>query len=186
MSSPAGGRPGRRPTPRRRAHWRFALGCLCAAAAACGRGARDADAQGAALGYLFRERERGRRLVVWADAEPGPVFAAAGVRRAALDARAAAAVARAAGLPVARVTAADMTRLFREHADGWAAFYARHPGTPGLVEVGRVERGAGGAAVVHVGRSCGEHCRHLWRVELPAAGAAAGARPRAVPLAVPE
>ncbi len=171
--------------PKARARRRTAGGWLLAAAA-CGRGPADAEAQGAALRHLFREREHGRQLVVWADAEPGPVFAAAGLRAAPLGAPAAAAVARATGLPVTRVTGADMARLFRAHPDGWAAFYARYPGAPGLVEVGAAERGADGATLVRVGRSCGEHCRHLWRVALPAAGAPAAVRARAAPLPVPE
>jgi hypothetical protein len=125
--------------------------------------------------------------VLWADpGEAGPVFAAMGVRGGAVDSAAGRAAGGIVGVPVAFVTAADMTRLFRAHPDGWAAFYARYAGAPGLVEVGVVERAGPGRAAVTVGRSCGEHCASAWRVELRAApGAtawrAAGVRTLRVP-----
>ena len=155
-----------------------------------GGDADDARVQGAALRHLFRERERAGRLVVWADAaEAGPVFAALGMPAGGadlppVDARAADGLAAAVGVPVTLASATDMTRLFREHADGWRAFYGRYAGTPGLVELGRV-RYAGRTATVVVGRSCGEHCLHAWWVTL---GAAAGGAWRATavePLRVP-
>jgi hypothetical protein len=165
-----------------------------AAVIVAGCGGRDADddarVQGAALRHLFRERERAGRLVVWADAaEVGPVFAALGVPadrvdRLAVGARAADGLTAAVGVPVTLASATDMARLFREHADGWRAFYRQYAGTPGLVELGRV-RYADRTATVVVGRSCGEHCLHAWRVTL---GAGAGGAWRATgvePLRVP-
>jgi hypothetical protein len=161
-------------------------------AAGCGGGDADGDARvrGAALRHLFRERERAGRLVVWADAaETGPVFAALGMPAGGadlppVDARAADGLAAAVGVPVTLASATDMTRLFREHADGWKAFYGANPSTPGLVELGRV-RYAGRTATVVVGRSCGEHCLHAWRVTL-GVGAGCAWRATAVePLPVP-
>jgi hypothetical protein len=78
-------------------------------------------------------------------------------------------LAAAVGIPVTLASATDMVRLFREHADGWRAFYRQYAGTPGLVELGRV-RYAGRTATVVVGRSCGEHCLHAWRVTVRAGG----------------
>jgi hypothetical protein len=165
-----------------------------AAVIVAGCGGRDADddarVQGAALRHLFRERERAGRLVVWADAaEAGPVFAALGVPADGadmppVDARTADGLAAAVGVPVTLASAIDMTRLFRENPDGWKAFYWANPGTPGLVELGRV-RYAGRTATVVVGRSCGEHCLHAWRVTLSAGGGGAWRATAVEPLRVP-
>jgi hypothetical protein len=120
-----------------------AAGAAAADAAAAAVPAADAAAaQGAALRRLFFERERSGRLVVWDDAaEPGPVFEALG--RGPGAPAAAAALERAVGAPVSAVTAADLRRLFRDHADGWAALYRAYPRAPGLVEVARARARAG-------------------------------------------
>jgi hypothetical protein len=156
-------------------------------AAGCGGGDADGDARvrGAALRHLFRERERAGQLVVWADArEPGPVFSALGWRPDLSVGRADADLATTPELPVVGVTAADMARLFRDHPDGWTAFYRRYAGAPGLVEVGLVERSRAGASVV-VGRACGEHCLHAWRVSLSSGTGGTWRVTRVVPLRVP-
>jgi hypothetical protein len=117
-----------------------------------------------ALRHLFFVRERAGRLAVWDDRrEAGPVFEALG--RAPGPPVDAAAVGRVVGAPVTLLGTGDLERLFRDHPDGWAAFYRAYPRAPGLVEVGPVEREAGKTVVV-VGRACGEQCRNAWRVEV--------------------
>ena len=59
---------------------------------------------------------------------------------------------------------------FRAHPDGWKAFWARYPGSTGVIELSPVRLTDDSAALV-VGRSCGEHCRTAWRVRLGRAGA---------------
>ncbi len=142
-----------------------ALGCARGGGGA-EQGAEQGAAQGAAIRHLFFERERAARVVLWADpAEPGPAFEALG--RAPAPPADSAALARGVAAPVTLVRGADLRRLFRDHPDGWAAFYRRYPGAPGLVEVGPVLRAADGrTAEVVVGRACGEHCVNAWRVEL--------------------
>lgn len=146
--------------------WAVACAAAAAGGAACGGGhGDDAAAQGAALRRLFFERERAGRLVVWDDPrEPGPVFDALGAGRG--RPAGAAALARSVGAPVTVVGGAELRRLFRDHADGWEAFYRAYPGTAGLVEVAAVRRDGPGRASVVVGRACGEQCLNAWRVEL--------------------
>lgn len=121
----------------------------------------DARVQGAAGRELFVVREHARLLVVWHDVtERGPTFDLLGRDDAALDS---AALATTVTIPVIRVRSADLVRVFRMHPDGWAAFYAAYPGTPGLVEFTRPVW-AGDTATVIVGRACGEHCFFAWRV----------------------
>jgi hypothetical protein len=154
---------------------------LGTAAGGCARGGGGAAAgaegaaQGAAVRHLFFERERAARVVLWADpAEPGPAFEALG--RAPAPPADSAALAAGVAAPVTLVRGADLRRLFRDHPDGWAAFYRRYPGTPGLVEVGPVARAPDGrTAEVVVGRACGEHCVNAWRVELRHAEGRGGA-----------
>ena len=168
------------------------FGAPAGAPAACAPGRPHAPAEapdaaaarGLALRRLFFERERAARLVLWDDPAPGPAFEALGRRPAPLGAGGARRVAAVVGAPVVTVTADTLARLFRAHADGWAAFYRRYAGAPGLVEVGPAERAGAGAAVV-VGRACGEHCLNAWRVTL-GTGAAGGWRVTGVaPLRVP-
>jgi hypothetical protein len=167
---------------------RRACALLAAGAIACGPAdsakADDAAAQGAALRRLFFEREQAGRLVVWADpADPGPVFEALGRGRGAPAATAA--LARSVGAPVTAVTAADLRRIFRDHADGWAAFYRAYPRAPGLVEVDRPRRHTRGVASVVVGRACGEHCGHAWTVEVRRDGDGVWRATGVTPLRVP-
>jgi hypothetical protein len=124
----------------------------------------DAAIREAALTELFLVRERARSMVFWVDSvHAGPVFDSLRLPAGPVVP----APVAPAPLPSAQVTLADMQALFRDHPDGWAAFFARHPGAPGLVEVGPVERDMDGRrARVAIGRSCGEHCRMAWRVEL--------------------
>jgi hypothetical protein len=121
---------------------------------------------GGRLRALFFERERSTRLVVWYDRRPDPCS-----RRSAAPPGPgpAPALARAVGAPVTAVGAADMGRLFRDHPDGWEAFYRTYRIAPGLVEVALTRRGDG-VAEAFVGRACGEHCGHAWRVEVRRVG----------------
>jgi hypothetical protein len=157
------------PAAARRALAAIVLGTAaggCAPGGGAARGSDQGAAQGAAIRHLFFERERAARVVLWADpAEPGPAFEALG--RAPSPPADSAALARGVAAPVTLVRGADLRRLFRDHPDGWAAFYRRYPGAPGLVEVGPVARAPDGrTAEVVVGRACGEHCVNAWRVEL--------------------
>jgi hypothetical protein len=151
------------------------LGTAAVGCARGGDGSAEGAAQGAAIRHLFFERERAARVVLWADpGEPGPAFEALG--RAPAPPADSAALAAGVAAPVTLVRGADLRRLFRDHPDGWAAFYRSYPGAPGLVEVGPVARAPDGrTAAVVVGRACGEHCVNAWRVELRrAAGPGAG------------
>ncbi len=137
----------------------------CAASSGPGNAGREEAAiQQAALTELFLVRERARSIVFWADsAHVGPVFDSLGVPAGPVGSLPAA----PPSLASYGVTLADMQALFREHPDGWAEFFVRYPGAPGLVEVGVVERDADGRrARLAIGRSCGEHCRMAWRVEV--------------------
>ncbi len=158
----------------RAAPWRTTRASLIARAGAllltgalsscAGHGAALSDAdmsaiQRVALHELFSEREHARVLVVWSDSsDAGPVLAS-------LDETPASTVAASSALPQVRVSRDDVHALFRDHPDGWAALFERHPGAAGLVEVGRVQPGADPrTATLVIGRSCGEHCRMAWRV----------------------
>lgn len=143
---------------------RGTVAALAVAASACARPgpAADARVQAAAVRELFVAREHARQLVLWADPdETGPTFELLGAHDARADLRA---LASAIPLPVRPVRAADLAQLFRAHPDGWAAFYAAHPGAPGLVELARPAWSGDTLATVVVGRACGEHCFNAWRV----------------------
>jgi hypothetical protein len=173
---------------RRRWALTWALAGVAVAVAACARPAPsapdEAAAQGAALRRLFFEREHAGRLVVWDDpVDAGPAFEALGSGRGAPAATAA--LARAVGAPVTTVRSVDLQRLFRDHPDGWAAFYSAYPRSAGLVEIGRVERTGAGVAQVVVGRACGEQCRNAWRVALRTDDAGRWRATAVTPLRVP-
>jgi hypothetical protein len=67
-------------------------------------------------------------------------------------------LAAAVGVPVTLASATDMARLFREHADGWRAFYRQYAGTPGLVELGRVRYAAARRPWWSAGRAASTAC----------------------------
>jgi thiosulfate/3-mercaptopyruvate sulfurtransferase len=138
----------------------------------------DEDVQSAALRHLFTAREKAGQLVLWNDsAQSGPVFTrlhaavslVAHVERLATP-----------GLPVSAISSGAVQQLFREHPDGWAAFFARYAGAPGIVELGAVRYDSATRenrsavrvrdAALLVGRSCGEQCAMAWRVSLRRAG----------------
>lgn len=151
-----------------------AIMVIVAAAAACDAGPRPltaADAaavQGAALTTLFLEREHAARLVLWrgplADAPTlGLLPRADTLPIADVDPRA-----LALPVPVTTANLRTLTAHFRAHPDAWRAWFARHPGSPGLVEL-TAPRGMAPSdpvAELLVGRSCGEHCRMAWRVRV--------------------
>ncbi len=118
---------------------------------------------------LFLVRERPRVLVVWADPAPGPVFAESdsGFR----PSRAERPPRRVGAVPVETVGQRELTALFRANPDGWEAFYARYPGALGIIEFAPAQVDDDSASLV-VGRSCGEHCRFVWRVQLRRVAAA--------------
>lgn len=147
------------------------------------------------------ERERARSVVLWGDRAPGLVFEALGTAELGVAPPGAASGARpvpdpvrpgelaglALPLPAAVTDGAAMTALFHAHPDGWAAFYRRHPGTAGLVELARPTVAAGGGqATLVVGRACGEHCRQAWQVTLARAPAGRWTVTGVVPLRVPQ
>ena len=132
-------------------------------------GPADAAAvQRAALTTLFLEREHAARLVLWR----GPLVDAPtlGALPGADTLPAAGGDPRALSLPVPVDTAnlRTVTAHFRAHPDAWRAWFARHAGSPGLVEltIPRAVDATGTTAELLVGRSCGEHCRMAWRVRV--------------------
>jgi hypothetical protein len=151
---------------------------LSLAGAGCARGDRSHgatreadeatsyDVQRVALDSLFNGRERAQRLVLWdSDAADGPALESAIPRTAAPRVTD---IARLApSLPARTMSEAAVADLFRENPDGWAAFFRENPGSSGLVELSPVWLSADGdSATTYVGRSCGEHCRHVWRVSV--------------------
>ena len=145
-----------------------AASMLLLALAACDVGApesSDAHIQRAALTELFLVRERAGEVVIWSDSTAtGPVFSA-------MVLTSADSVATPAGLPLRTTTLADLAAMFRESPDGWRDFYSRFPRTPGLVEVSPVEYTSDHErAALVIARSCGEHCRMAWRVQLITSG----------------
>jgi len=128
----------------------------------------DATAiQRAALSTLFIEREHSQLLVlidVARDSAPVLHDTLANPDRAELQLPDSAALA----LPIAVrvVTLRDVETVFREHADGWAAWYRRYPVSAGIVELTAptVSGDARESARIVVARACGEHCRAVWRV----------------------
>jgi hypothetical protein len=131
--------------------------------------AADATAvQRAALTTLFLEREHAMRLVLWR----GPLAdaPALGVLPGADTLRVADADPRGLALPVPVDTAnlGTVTAHFREHPDAWRAWFTRHAGSPGLIELTApyAVDADGTSAALLVGRSCGEHCRMAWRVRV--------------------
>jgi hypothetical protein len=145
----------------------------CATDAGTGNAVRQADdtttvsVQRLALDSLFSGREHAQRLVLWAtDAPDGPALEALGsaVRRPAAP-RVIDVTRLAPSLPARTLTEDAVADLFRRNPDGWAAFYREHPGSSGLVELSPVWLAPDGTtATTYVGRSCGEHCRHAWRL----------------------
>ena len=136
-------------------------------------GSRLADSDDAyavqrlALDSLFNGREHAGLLVIWAtDAGDGPALESSGVLVRHRDTAQPIDLARLAPtLPARLVTEAALADLFRRNPDGWAAFYRENHGTPGVVELSPVAITPDGlTATTIVGRSCGEHCRHAWRV----------------------
>ena len=122
-----------------------------------------------ALDTLFNGREHATRLVLWAsDAGDGPALEALGAPLARPKVPRSIDVSRLVpSLPARVVSEADLTTLFRRHPDAWAAFFREHPGAPGLVELSPVRLSPDGrVAETYVGRSCGEHCRNVWRVRV--------------------
>ncbi|HUQ80794.1 MAG TPA: hypothetical protein VM076_06645 [Gemmatimonadaceae bacterium] len=156
----------------------FALVVLGAHAAACDAGVRAsrghaADAttayavQRLALDTLFNGAEHHERLVLWStDAGDGPVLAALGpavVRPG--NPRVIDISKLTPSLPARVMTEGELGTLFRNNPDAWAAFFRENPGAAGLVEVSGVQLSADNErAVTYVGRSCGEHCRNVWRL----------------------
>ena len=120
-----------------------------------------------ALDTLFNGRERAARLVLWAtDAGNGPALESLGLAVApSREPRAIDLPRLAPSLPARVMTEAQVAALFREHPDGWAAFFRDNPGAAGLVELSPVRLvDDGRGAETYVGRSCGEHCRNVWRL----------------------
>ena len=155
----------------------FTLAVLGAYVAACDAGGRSsgdrtADAttayavQRLALDTLFNGAEHHERLVLWAtDGGDGPALEALGDEIVRPDTPSVIDVgALAPTLPARVMTEAELSVLFRNNPDAWAAFFREHPGAAGLVELSAVRLSADGArAATYVGRSCGEHCGNVWR-----------------------
>ena len=149
------------------------LGARCAGesrARGDDRSAHDAttySVQRLALDTLFNGRERASRLVLWAtDAGDGPALTSLGRVVVRPPAPRAIDLGRLApSLPAGVMTEREMAALFREHPDGWAAFFRENPGAAGLVELSPVRLlDQGREAEMYVGRSCGEHCGNVWRL----------------------
>ena len=150
-----------------------AAGARCAGDASRVRREADAatsyDVQRVALDSLFNGRERAQRLVLWeSDAADGPALEV--VRSTIPRARKSRTidVARLApSLPARTLAEAAVADLFRKNPDGWAAFFRENPGSSGLIELSPVWLLLdGNSATTYVGRSCGEHCRNVWRVSV--------------------
>jgi hypothetical protein len=147
------------------------VGCAVVGCATSGPLLSAADAaavQRAALTTLFVEREHAARLVLWrgplADAPAlGGLARADTLPAGDVDPRA-----LALPIPVDTVGVRGVEAHFRAHPDAWRAWFARYPGSPGLVELTapRAVGGDGMRAELLVGRSCGEHCRMAWRVRV--------------------
>jgi hypothetical protein len=125
------------------------------------------DVQRVALDSLFNGRERAQRLVLWeSDAADGPALEV--VRSTIPRARKSRTIdiARLApSLPARTLAETAVADLFRRNPDGWAAFFRENAGSAGLIELSPVWLSRDGdSATTHVGRSCGEHCRNVWRV----------------------
>jgi hypothetical protein len=149
-------------------------GAYVAACDAGGRssGDRTADAtiayavQRLALDTLFNGAEHHERLVLWAtDGGNGPALEALGTEIVRPDTPHAIDIAALAPtLPARVMTEVELSVLFRNNPDAWAAFFRENSGAAGLVELSPVRLTADGArAATYVGRSCGEHCRNVWR-----------------------
>jgi hypothetical protein len=166
------------------------LGALALLAAGAGGGCGPAAAREpaatdrvaivrAALTTLFLEREHAGQLVLWRgprrDAPtlgmlPGATRAGDSLALLAPDA-----AALALPVPVRLVGLAEVEAHFAAHPDAWEAWFARFPGSAGIVEVTRprAARASADTAWLVVARACGEHCRMAWRVTVArdAAGA---------------
>jgi hypothetical protein len=121
-----------------------------------------------ALDTLFNGREHAARLVIWAtDAGDGPALESLGPALVRPSVGRSVDLARLRPtLPARVVTEQELAALFRRHPDAWAAFFRENPGAAGLVELAPVlllERGL--VAETYVGRTCGEHCRNVWRLD---------------------
>ncbi len=142
----------------------------CCSAPSLSLSATDIAAiQRAALTTLFIEREHSQLLVlidVPRDSAPVLRDTLANPDRAELRLPDTATL--ALPIPVRVVTLRDVGTVFREHADGWAAWYAQYPVSAGIVELTAPtiarDAGEGETAMITVARACGEHCRAVWRV----------------------
>ena len=126
----------------------------------------------AALRTLFVEREGARQLIIFRGARrDAPALSMLPDNDAPSDTLALTTpdtAALALGVPVTLVTLADIEAHFREHPDGWEAWFTRYAGAGGIVELTapRLEDARAQAAWLVVGRACGEHCRAAWRVRV--------------------
>lgn len=71
-------------------------------------------------------------------------------------------------LPIA-VHTVDLVMLeqfFQSHPTGWDAWYAKYPGSNGVIELTAptLRAGSGNQATVLIARTCGDHCRSVWRL----------------------
>jgi hypothetical protein len=120
------------------------------------------EVEAVALRALFLQREQGSGLTLYV----GPAAQALALRDTLPEGFMLSAVPAAAlELPVTAVTPTLLARHFREHPDAWRAWYARYPGTAGIVErTAPVVRGD--SATMIIARTCGEHCQQAWIVGL--------------------
>ena len=157
---------------------RFAIliGVATTIASACGRSASTLTAddtiriQRAALTVLFLQREHAQQLTLWRGSRKNaPTLGDLSTQAAFADAvplllpdtlrlR----------LPIA-VHTVDLTTLeqfFQSHPTGWDAWYAKYPGSNGLIELTAPTflTGSRSEVTLLIARTCGDHCRSVWRL----------------------
>ncbi|WP_411281063.1 hypothetical protein [Gemmatimonas sp.] len=128
--------------------------------------------QRAALLTLFVSREHATQLVFWSDrANLSPTLQLLRESGVQIEAEQPDTAALAMPVPVHLESLATLEQHFRARPDGWESWFARFPGSSGLVALTRPVVLAAPAdrlerVAVVVARTCGEHCHSAWRLIL--------------------
>ncbi len=150
------------------------LSAIIVSASGCRAPALTADdilrVQRAALTALFLQREHAQQLTLWR----GPRLHAPTLGELTKNAGVADSVplllpdTSQLQLPIA-VHTVDLVMLeqfFQSHPTGWDAWYAKYPGSNGLIELTApiLNSWSRHEATLLIARTCGEHCRSAWRL----------------------
>jgi len=152
------------------------IGFTTLTASTCGRGAPTFTAgdtirvQRAALTALFLQREHAQQLTLWRGTRiTAPTLGALVDNAALADAMPLLlpdTVRLQLPIAVHTVDLATLEQFFQSHPSGWDAWYAKYPGSNGLIELTAPTFSSRSRhdATLLIARTCGDHCRSVWRL----------------------